>query len=387
MISRVRVKNFRSLADVDVTLGPLTVLVGRNGAGKSAFIDVIRFVRDALTLGLEKAVDERGGFVSLRRWIPDGKGMEEIEITIDVDYPATAGQYLFRVGEALPGTYSVQREDCRFGDESFKRVENHWLHGFPDEDNFPGSSNHQARGLFDPKALVLPAVRFWGRGTLDGIYHSLTEGKFYTFSPDYLHLPQKANGGEFLKERGENLAACLQNLEGSDLFSAFTAVFKRITGITNLHVENVGGYLVIKTEHTTEAGVSTWFDLSQESDGTVRLLALLTALYQEVFDKIIVIEEPELFLHPDTLNAIVGVIQETARNNQVIITTHSPDFISAFHSFDIRVVEQKDSVTQVGSLLAEQIDAINNEIFTTGDLLRIEGLRTTPFEAVRADNA
>ncbi len=68
MITRVRVKNFRSLADVDVTLGPLTVLVGRNGAGKSAFIDALRFVRDALRSNVEEAVRQARGLGEFVRW-------------------------------------------------------------------------------------------------------------------------------------------------------------------------------------------------------------------------------------------------------------------------------------------------------------------------------
>lgn len=387
MISRVCVTNFRSLADVDVQLDSLTVLVGRNGAGKSAFIDVMRFVRDALTLGLEKAIDERGGFLALRRWIPDSQGLEEIKIIIHTGYPANAGKYSFRFGETSTGIYAIREESCRFGDESFERVDNQWRrHGFSTEDDASKNYTQDMHGLFDSKALVLPVARVLGRGTLEGIYQSLTQSKFYTFSPEYLRQPQKANGSKSLKEHGENLAACLQDLRQSDAFNDLQDVFRRITGINNLRVDTMGSYLIIKTEHVLEAGVSVWFDLSQESDGTIHLLALLTALYQNTFNQTIVLDESELFLHPVALNVIAGVIQETARNNQVIIATQSPDFISAFHAFDIRAVEQKDGVTNIGSLLAEQMDTINSDIFTTGDLLRIEGLRTTPFEAVSADN-
>ena len=82
MITRVRAKNFRSLADVDVTLGPLTVLVGKNGAGKSAFVDVLRFTRDMLTIGLKKACGVRGSFDSLR--YSHSEKTENIDIEIEL---------------------------------------------------------------------------------------------------------------------------------------------------------------------------------------------------------------------------------------------------------------------------------------------------------------
>ena len=87
MITRVQIKNFRSIAEADVTLGPLTVLVGRNGAGKSNFVDALRFVRDALKFGLEGAIAQRNGIGALRRWSSHGRP-HEIQITIFSEHHA-----------------------------------------------------------------------------------------------------------------------------------------------------------------------------------------------------------------------------------------------------------------------------------------------------------
>ncbi len=380
MITRVRVKNFRSLADVDVTLGPLTVLVGRNGAGKSAFIDVMRFVRDALTDNLDNAIEKRGGLSSLRRWMPDSNSSEPIEIIIDVEHLSTPGQYSFQLAAAMPDSYAILSEKCNFGAESFERNTNRWsVHGFP-------AFQDQMMDLLDSKALVLPTVKIFGNGSLNDIYKWLTDSKFYAFLPEELRKPQKKNGSRSLRERGENLAACIQELQRADLSGSLKNTFKHITGITDIEVERASsGFLNIKTEHTSPSGASALFDLAQESDGTIRLLALLASLYQDVFNMVIVIEEPELSLHPGALNSIVGVIKEAALNNQVIIATQSPDFISEFDVHDLRVVEQRDGMTHIGPLLAHQISIIKDELFTTGDLLRIEELRTLPAEPVRPD--
>src|SRR5437764_4427362 len=64
-ITRVALKNYKSIAACDVELRPLTILVGPNGSGKSNFLDALRFVSDALTNGLDQAVNSRGGIDSI----------------------------------------------------------------------------------------------------------------------------------------------------------------------------------------------------------------------------------------------------------------------------------------------------------------------------------
>lgn len=109
MITRVQVKNFRSLADVNVELNRLTVFVGRNGAGKSAFMDALRFVRDALRQGLEEAIKGRRGLKQLRRWMPDGQG--EIEVSLVVEGTSDKGETLW--GEYSFGIASEPNDDYR----------------------------------------------------------------------------------------------------------------------------------------------------------------------------------------------------------------------------------------------------------------------------------
>ena len=84
-ITRLAVRNYRSLKDVDVGLRPLTVLVGENGTGKSNLIDVLRFVRDALTSGLEQALLMRGGMSALHCWFADHR--EPISIHLEFEGP------------------------------------------------------------------------------------------------------------------------------------------------------------------------------------------------------------------------------------------------------------------------------------------------------------
>src|SRR6185436_2169280 len=131
MITRVQVKNFRSFADIDVKLAPLTVLVGRNGAGKSAFLDALRFIRDSLRMSLEVAVDDRHGIVALRRWAP--RKPYNVEISLTVESRRFWGDYSFVISSGQHGTYRRGREICRVGrdldkvDDAFEIKGRDWI--------------------------------------------------------------------------------------------------------------------------------------------------------------------------------------------------------------------------------------------------------------------
>src|SRR5574341_2489077 len=111
----------------------------------------------------------------------------------------------------------------------------------------------------------------------------------------------------------------------SALNDALTRIIPEIAGI---EVEPIGeSYLIVRVKH--KYGRRTHpLELSQESDGTLRLLAILTALYQETTPPLIALDEPEINVHPGALLALYEVIKETSLRSQILITTHSPDLIA-----------------------------------------------------------
>lgn len=378
MITRVQVKNFRNLADVDVTLGPLTILVGRNSAGKSTFLDVLRFVRDALHLDLETAISLRGGIPAIRKWSSHGRP-HDIEIHLDFADEGTSGHYGFVLGSGIEGSPRVKREFCeiflgevqmhpRFESRNGKWITSprDWFmsdgigSGFP---NFPDK-------------LMLPSVAAF---LLDfsGIFKHLTSTNFYSVFPNTLRLPQKQTSNATLLEDGQNLATTLRSIKKrKDFYPDLLAALGRVVeGVNDLRVVEAGGYLVVELKHQIQNNRAPWFPLAQESDGTLRILGLLAALYQETPHSLIAIEEPELSIHPGALTILSEVIQEAAQHSQILITTQSPDLISQFTADQIRVVEQTEGQTQIGPLDETQREAINAQLFSAGDLLRIEGLR------------
>lgn len=377
MITRVSVRNFRSLAEVDVVLGSLTVLVGRNGAGKSAFLDVLRFVSEALRFGLDTAITDRHGVTVLRRWGP--RRPYDIEIRVAVQDEKFRGEYSFIIGSENRGEYRVKGESCivdHQGTETrFEVKEGKWV-TLPD-----GIRDDFRLDAADPdhQGLALRIMGYLNTGFY-WMFDELTHLRFYSIYPNTLREPQKPLNESRLLERGENLASVLREFKRGKnrwLPDLKFVLSRAIDGVNDVQVRQVGGFLVTELQHADEQdekGRAHWFELAQESDGTLRILGLLVALYQDPPPPFIAIEEPELTLHPGALAIISDVLREAVGRCQVLITTQSPDLISHFPPEELRVVERRSGMTTISPVSGRQIDIVNKQLFTTGDLLRIEGL-------------
>lgn len=375
MLTRLYVRNYRSIEEIELRLSPLTVLVGPNGAGKSNIIDALRFVRDALTIGLENAILNRGGINTLRRWSPKGRPYD-IHIELDFTVGGQKATYAFTLGAYHRKDYRVKLE--RYVEEReqgkffvYEIREGRWIQA-------PSSESPQEQELVgaiessEPQFnLVLPLI---------SKFFSILVGEWfsgvglYTIYPELFRNPQKSLNTFPLEEKIQNLASVLKGLRKnySHSFEALVEVLAAVVpGVSDVSVVQAGGYLVTRL-HYKDGPV---FPLSQESDGTLRLLAMLTALYQYPPLSFVVIEEPELNIHPGALSVLRDVFLEVSERFQLLITTHSPDLLFDLPADALRVVEKVNSVTLVGEIAEVQRQAIAEKLFFPGELMRIEGLR------------
>lgn len=390
-ITRLQVRNYRGLADVDIHLGPLTVLVGLNGAGKSSLIDVLRFVRDIVTRSLDAAVLDRHGMSAIRRWSAKGAPYD-VHINLHLQGNYWHGEYGFTLGSEKRGDYRIKAErisvvpdDNRGRNQVFNiegpldisikegKVINH-----PKELDSLFSSGLSS--FFDSTSLFFPRIAqlFPFEGLFE-MYRFFSEMSFYTIYPDKLREPQKPSNPHPLEEDGQNLASVLRNLKqkkDSDINTITTALERVVEGVYDYTVTQVGGYLVTRLHHDTpDAGRrGPAFELSQESDGTLRMLGILTALYQDPPRSLVTIEEPELTIHPGALGVLCDVIQEASLHSQVLTTTHNPDLLDRFSEATLLVVEKEGGITNVGPLSYSQKEAIAKKLFSPGELMRIQGL-------------
>lgn len=138
-----------------------------------------------------------------------------------------------------------------------------------------------------------------------------------------------------------------------------------------ISVAAAGDYLVINVSHENNRK----FPLGIESDGTRRAIALLASIYQNYPFSLLAIEEPELMLHPHAAGVLTDNLNAASLRSQILFTTHSPDLIARFKADSLRIVEMVQGITQIGPLRDDQRQAINDQLFNGGDLLRIEGLK------------
>jgi hypothetical protein len=344
---------------------------------------------------LENAIVDRHGITSLRRWAPSKP--YKVEITMTVEETGFWGEYSFVIKSGQRGTFKVGREACRVGkaalqvNDKFEIREGKLI--------VPPERFEKEKPLFNPSyeptALALPYMGFFSPQFSRMRQH--LRGNFYSIFPNTLREPQKPSTEVLLTDHGGNFASVVQQLRRkSNWFPDLRAALGRvIDGVSDVRVKEAGGYLVVEVKHkdlgddSSRATKSPWFELAQESDGTLRMLGMLVALYQNQPTRrtLLALEEPENALHPGALAVLHDVLKEATRRNQILITTQSPDLISLFKVNELRIVERVNGVTEIGPVDETQRETIEDQLFSAGDILRIEGLRREAEGVEGAKNA
>ena len=373
MLRRVYVRNYKSIAEAEVTLERFTVFIGPNGSGKSNFVDALRFVRDAIVSGLDTAISHRRGIRAIRRWSP--RRPVDVAIALELIFPdGTQTIYGFELGSEKGGEYRIKAEFCQTiqsnGTEDGFEVREGNIVRFPKALELPTSPEPQpVRFLLFPFLGTAVAQQAWNFLRSIGFYHPLPNAiRTSAYMPVIVPPP--------LLEHGENLPFVLRTLQQHhpDTFQQISEYLRLLVpGLKSLAPSKSGDMLEVKhgDENETFAELEFW----QESDGTLRLLALLTAMYQQPPLSMLVIEEPELTVHPEALAVLVDLLIERSAYQQVLITTHSPDLLNCLPAETLRIVELEGGTTKIGPLSEEQKAVVEARYFKMGDLLRIEGLR------------
>ena len=388
-ITRIRVKNFRSIADSSLDLGAATVLVGPNGSGKSNFLDAVAFLGDALRTNLDTAFSTRQGFeaVRMREGKPGG-----VEMGVRYESDGVLIDYDFAVKGNDDGGCRVTRERVGFKTSDCERwpsieIRNGIL-------TSPTRLIREIGERFDTDNLAMPAIRsLIIRGALSSADRRLYDGfcalqrdltglRVYRLFPNTMRQPQNVKNPRPLEPDGGNLGSALREL-GRKRPCSMERIKEELhlaaPFITDLRVVSAGGFLITQLKHgdmSVKDDEDAWFDLTQESDGTVRMLGIITALYQEPYLPLIGIEEPELNVHPRPLYALGEMmVIEAPRRSQTLITTHTPDLIDMFRAEDILVVNSEGGITMAGRVSDSQMKAVRKKLFSAGELHSMEGLK------------
>ena len=378
-ITRVTLRNYKSIAACEVQLRPLMFLVGPNGAGKSNFLDSLRFVADALNSSLDHAIRDRGGINDVRR--RSGGHPNHFSIRLDFILPEGAtGHYAFRISARPPGEYEVQREECRL-----------WSAQFPTQEEY----FHVKNGTVTEKSVgVAPAatkdrlylVNASGLEEFRPVYEAFSQMGFYSLNPDKIRDLQSPDPGDLLIRDGSNLASVLAQLSPSVKGRIEEYLAAVVPGVHRVEVKEIGPKETLEFRQGVAGAKHPWrFLANNMSDGTLRVLGILVALFQENRDPqkrvlLVGIEEPEIALHPAAAGVLLDGLRDAADNTQIILTSHSPDLLDdkELDSESILAVEARNGNTVIAHVNEPGRSAVRDRLYTTGELLRLNQLQPDP---------
>jgi predicted ATPase len=385
-LSRVLLKNYKSIANCSVRLGPLNFLVGPNGAGKSNFLDALRFVTESLNTSLDHALRERGGIAEVRR--RSSGHPTHFGIRLEFLLPTGgSGHYAFRVGALPEGGFKVQQEECYiyYGsgalDTWFYEVENGTVTSTHAK-IVPAAASDR---LFLVAASGLPEFR--------SLYDMLSRMGFYNLNPDVIRDLQTPDSGEVLRRDGGNLASVLSLMKKDhpdvrDRIVEFLAHV--VPGMQDVSVRHIQKKEALEFKQKVGRNESPWsFFAENMSDGTLRALGVLTALFQSVNGgakrvPLVGIEEPEVALHPGAAGVLRDALRAAADSTQVLVTSHSPELLDDKDVSDdwVLAVVSENGETKIGPLNEADRSLVRERLFTAGELLK-QGSLTPDLEAIR----
>lgn len=372
-LRRVILRNYKSIGYCDVRLGPLTYLVGINGAGKSNFLDALHLVRDSLNGSLDNALKERGGLSEVRRRSsghPTHFGVR-LEFTLNT---GEHGLYAFNVGALKDRGYEVQTEMCALGDFGkgpFYKIERGKLQSVS-ENSFPAITR-------DRLALVAAS----GLSEFRPVYDALSYMGFYNLNPKVMRDLQKPQEGRLLKPAGENIASVIGHLERVAperlriIQEYLQTVVPMVHGVERMQV---GPMETLEFRQDMAGAKHPWrFLANNMSDGTLRALGVLVSLFQGNPDyaaTLVGIEEPETALHPAASAALREALARASKHTQVLVTSHSPDLLDdpGLDADALLAVVSEQGETRIAPLEESARSAMRNQLFSAGELLRLNQL-------------
>ena len=410
-VRRVRIRNYKSIGYCDIELGRFTILVGHNGAGKSNFLDALRFVSDALRTSIDQAAGSRGGIGQVLRRSLDKPRSFVIALELGLSGSRIA-HYEIEIEARKNNGIAVKREWLEIHESDGTKIASYHVELgkliAPLDEIMPVASVDR---LYLTNASGLPRFR--------EVYDRLIAMGFYNFNPDAMRELQSPDSGEMLKRDGSNAASVFHRLslkkpKARKSLQEYLSLM--VFAKTEIHKVSLGpketlefvqiapgdpnlAFKVVKLpdgkvrlvdKDVDPASVSKFY----ASDGTLRAFGVLLALVQvsndSRFATLVGIEEPESGLHPVAAGALMDAFRaEAETSTQVLITTHGRDLMDLvdLESDTVFVADASDNETVITSMDQACQEVIEKEIYLPGDLLSMDQFQTNRLDLERQEHS
>ena len=342
-IKTLTVKNYRALKNLQIKdITPLTVFLGPNGSGKSTVFDVFAFLSECFSEGLRKAWDRRGRFRELRSRGADGP------IVIELKYLEKPGTplitYRLAIDEGLSGPYVaeewLQWKRGSYG-RPFRFLDFREGTGQVVSGEMPDQNDQRIdETLAAPDMLAVNTLGQLARNPrVSALRQFITGWHLSYLTADDARTVPEAGSQERLSATGDNLPNVIQYLKERHperLEQILQTLSRRVPRLEAVNAELMpDGRLLLQIK---DAPFERPILAKYASDGTLKLLAYLTVLYDPDPPKLIGIEEPENQLHPRLLPELAEECREASTRTQLMVTTHSPFFVNGLQPKEVWVL-------------------------------------------------
>lgn len=340
----ITVKGFKSIASIEkLTLSSINLIIGPNGSGKSNFINVFSFLHEIREGRLSDYVRKVGGAEQLLHF--GSKKTEEIQLLIS--FSQEVNQYELILKPTVEDGLYPASETAYFWDKRYPR---------PYERSLSAIDGGKEAGISDSGVTR----------TADWVRHRLGRWRLYhvhdTSGASPMRKTAKLNDNEFLRPDGSNLAAFLYLLlkKHPNSYRLVRRTIQRVTPFFDdfqlrpdpLNEETIR--LAWRHKNSDQ-----YFGASSLSDGTLRFIALATLFLQPKAYRpsVILVDEPELGLHPQAITLLASLVKQASQETQVILSTQSSLLLDHFQPEDVLVASRAGDSTQFTRLDPQKLSA------------------------------
>ena len=388
MITELAISHYKSITDEVVKLDDVNVLIGKNGSGKSNIVDALSFLSDIATDDLDFAITKRHGSDSIRQW----SKFKPYNITLAVKIKSDIGEGYYKIVlSSSRNSYRVLEEiiewdgESTYSEDRYKttlrrypgkpiEIESNYDQDDIDFDEVRNLKIDSHDALLSKKRYVFHRLN-WILGYVFSEIRSLST---FSIFPNTIRAPQSVSRGTALETDGRNIASIIKQLGGDRRRKIVKSLKVVMPQLDNITIKSTAGYYVpVFLVRGSGSEVHHELNMSQVSDGTLRILGILTALFQPNAPSKIVLEEPEQMIHPALLIVIRDAILEYLRSNeasQVFLTTHSSVLLDLFDVNKVIAVEFCKGSTKCGPVSERQKAIVKSGLMTLGDVLLAEDL-------------
>lgn len=366
MLDKVTIKGFKSIRSVeDLEIRPINALIGANGSGKSNFIEALAFLQAIRAGNLQAYVGRAGGANALLHF----GAKTTNQITMRVRFQDRRNGYEITL-------------DATDADRLYPSIE---YALFDDKDNptFPWKAlivnimnNYDEAGISDETGTGIP----------DQVRNFIDSWRIYHFHDTSSSSPMKRtqdlHDNRSLRPDGSNLAAFLYLLREKHETS-YKFIRGTVRQVAPFFEDFVLEPLALNENKLRlqwkHVGSDDYFDVSSLSDGTLRFIALATLLLQpkELRPSVILLDEPELGMHPAAIGLLAAMVKSVSVETQVILATQSPTLVDNFEPQDVLVADRVKSATEFTRLDSDKL-AVWPEDYSLGELWQMGDLDGHP---------